>query len=164
MSSTETVDRQAAHVMHLLSEPVERALRDGADPDKLAATLIAAMPSRFGKYGPFYDTAGLTSWLGISRQALAKRAANHKLLAVRTSDRQTLYPVWQFDRATRAVPAALQAVLAVLLPAVVDPWTAAMWLRTPLEPGGKDAVQLIAEGGTDEVLTDARRDAARWVQ
>lgn len=162
MVGATVVERETARVMDLLSESVERAIRGGADPDELAAALTAAMPSSFDAYGPFYDTAGLTMWLGISRQAVEKRAAGHRLLAVKTTDRHVLYPTWQFDASSRSVPQALRDVLQVLLPAAESPWTVAAWLRSPPADGEPDAIARIAAGESESVLRDARRDAERW--
>lgn len=121
-------------------------------------------PHIYDEYGPFYVTTGLVEWLKISRQAIAQRAKEARLLAVRTADNHTLYPAWQFDPTTRQVPKALQDVLAMLLPAAATPWTAAVWLCTPLDPNGDDAIAEIKAGLGDRVLRRARRDATRWAR
>lgn len=164
MRSSDVIERKTAQVMRLLSGPLEEAIRSGADPVELAAVVTASMPSSFDAYGPFYDTSGVTRWLGISRQAVEKRAAARRMLAVKTSDGHVLYPAWQFDSTTRTVPRMLQEVLAVLLPAAESPWSVAAWLRTPVVDGGRDAIDSIRDGHGDEVLAEARRDAARWSQ
>lgn len=46
-------------------------------PDQVADQVAAALPTSRHPYdlelGPFYDTGGLTRWLGVTRQALADR-------------------------------------------------------------------------------------------
>ena len=54
------------------------------DPEQIADAMVAALPLGhvFDEIsGPFYDTAGLSRWLGISRQALHQKVARHAILA-----------------------------------------------------------------------------------
>src|SRR5688572_11313817 len=70
-----------------------------------AAALTAAGVAWNEAVGPFLDTDGVRSVLGgPSRQAIADRVRNRRLLALRTADgaggARLVYPVWQFDGAT----------------------------------------------------------------
>ena len=100
-------------------------------PDDLAERAAAALPAArhpYDGYGPFYDTTGLTKWLGVSRQALADRVRRGSLLACRTGEGHLVYPAWQFGR-----DGSLRDGLAPVLRAFagVDGWAVAAWLTTP---------------------------------
>ncbi|MEB3052113.1 hypothetical protein KV112_20590 [Mycolicibacter sp. MYC123] len=103
--------------------------------------------------GPFLRSNEVQARLGISRQAVAAKAARRRLLRTITTDGKHLYPVWQFD-GDRLV-ADLADVLALFPETLVDGWTLAAWLRTPdpdLEEsplavwvrGERERVQLVA--------------------
>lgn len=113
--------------------------------------------------GPFYDTSTLSSWLGVTRDALDQRDQDGMLLSVTTSDGVRLYPAWQFAPDGRLVPG-LPEVLTVLRAGTGSGWTIALWLVTPvLELDGKSAIQWLTEGRAAVcVLELARRDAAAW--
>src|SRR5680860_519293 len=104
----------------------------GRDIDELADMMAVAVPRAVSRWdeaaGPFYDTTGVMALLGVTRQAVAGRRDRRQLLSLRSSDGHHLYPVWQFDR-KRRVARGLGAVLAVVLPEVVDDWTLASWLN-----------------------------------
>lgn len=135
------------------------------DPDDVAARAAAAVPHAPAPYdltmGPFYDTSGLTRWLGISRQALADRARRGSVLACRTSDGHLVYPAFQFGR-DGAVRAGLIDVLRVF--AGQDGWVVAAWLTAPT--GGLDghsALDWLALGRDAATVVDlATDDTARW--
>lgn len=134
------------------------------DPKSLAGAVVAAIPTHVldRKTGPFYDTSGLTAWLGLTRQALLQREQAHTLLVCVTGDGQKVYPAWQFTAEGVVLPG-LRDVLPVLLSAT-DAWTAALWLRAPASDlDGQDAVTWLSEGGDPTRVVDAARaDAARW--
>ena len=140
------------------------------DPAWIAAAMLSAMPAAhpFERLGPFFDTAGLVSWLGISRQAIHQKVAARQILAPTTADDQRVYPAWQFSPSGTMLPG-LVPVLKVLL-AATDPWTAALWLTAPSEVlGGRSAVDTLGAATAGEalrhaeaILNDARSDAARW--
>ena len=72
-----------------------RSLRSLGALDDLAARMVAALPSVHPwdtAIGPFYDTAGLMLWLGVTRQALADRERRGTLLACRTARRPPPLP------------------------------------------------------------------------
>jgi hypothetical protein len=81
------------------------------------------------RIGPFYDTAGLSAWLGISKQALNDRVRRRRMLAVTTADGRVVYPARQFDG--RQLVAGLADALAMFRGAPVDGWAIAAWLATP---------------------------------
>ncbi len=47
--------------------------------------------------GPFLRSDGVQARLGISRQAVAAKAARRRLLRTITADGEHLYPLWQFE-------------------------------------------------------------------
>lgn len=162
------LDRLAEGIHQRLGRvPPEEASR--LDVEWVAATMLNAIPTRhpFDRLGPFYDTSGLSRWLGITRQALHQRVKAHQLLAPVTGDGQRVYPAWQFTPDGRALPG-LAAVMRVLLPAT-DEWTAALWLTTPSERlRGETAVDVLRRTRGPEqlgpLLAAAREDAARWIE
>lgn len=143
--------------------PTEAVLR--INLDETVAAMLEVIPDAggnpFDELGPFYDTAGLTSWLDISRQAVADRVARHTVLRLVTGNGASVYPAWQFTRNGDVVPA-MRPVLRLLLP-VVDPWSTAVWLTAASERlGGATALELLRDGDADHhVLGLAREDAAR---
>lgn len=140
------------------------------DVDAIAAAMVAALPigTLYDQLaGPFYDTAGLTRWLGISKQALAKRVDAGTVIACRQEDdrRTWVYPAWQFT--DRAVVAGLAEVWQILRAgATADPWMAVFWLKAsnPALGGVTPVDWLHAGGDLDTVVDEARADAARWAE
>ncbi|MCF8611696.1 hypothetical protein L5G28_16240 [Gordonia sp. HY285] len=139
-----------------------------ADPAAIAAKMVSALPTsnvydQLG--GPFYDTAGLTTWLGLSKQALAKRVKVGSVIACQLDDyRGTwVFPTWQFTD-DRTVLAGLSDVWRILCPAADDPWMALFWLRArhPALGGAAPVDWLIAGGDLATVVAEARNDAERW--
>lgn len=140
-----------------------------ADTDTIATAMVAAVPAHNAMdriVGPFYDTSGLTEWLGISKQALAKRAAAGSIVACRLSDSRGtwVYPTWQFT-ADGTVLETLPEIWRELRDAA-DPWTAALWLCAPSDDlGGASAVDHLRSGGEpSDVLVNARAAATRWAE
>jgi hypothetical protein len=66
------------------------------DPDDLAAGALPASHPFDAVIGPFYDTTGLTKWLGVSRQALHQRVKVGSILGCPLDDGAIVYPAWQF--------------------------------------------------------------------
>lgn len=142
------------------------------DASWVAAAMLDAIPAThpFEELGPFYDTAGVSRWLGITRQALHQKVKAGQLLALTTGDGQRLYPAWQFAPDGRPLTG-LVDVLRVLNPAAADAWTVAVWLTRPLETsGGRSAVDVmrslkpVGPRGPewDGLIAEAREDASRW--
>jgi hypothetical protein len=136
------------------------------DPEQVAEKMAASLPAshRYDEIsGPFYDTAGLVKWLGISRQAVHQKVAKHALLGCPTADGSTLFPTWQFLPNGATIPA-LAEVLAVLAEGTDDPWMIALWMQAPsaLLDGHRASGWLRRGGDPQRVLTMARDTAARW--
>lgn len=96
-------------VMRSVGQKVHERLRKAAqaqldpemfgDPEEIADAMVAALPLGhvFDEIsGPFYDSSGLTRWLGISRQALHQKVARLVILACPLDDGGVVYPTWQF--------------------------------------------------------------------
>jgi hypothetical protein len=143
-----------------------RDVQELAEPAELARRMVAAMPLPHvwdSQVGPFYDTAGLCRWLGISRQAVHDRVRRRVLLAVTTSDGKTVYPAWQFDDAGQALPG-MREVLEVFKDIPPNDWAVAVWLTTPDEMLGNltPAQALRNMDAIDAVRRIAMDVAARW--
>ncbi|MCF8589916.1 antitoxin Xre/MbcA/ParS toxin-binding domain-containing protein [Gordonia liuliyuniae] len=169
------MDRKAEIVKALRKRLDEKfaAAATGADAeiftdiDAIADAMIAALPTgdvydQAG--GPFYDTAGVVSILGISKQAVAKRVAAGTIIGCQLTEarRTWVYPVWQFTDDSQLIDH-LDEVWTVLRGST-DAWTAALWLRTRNQAlGGATAVDYLRDGrDPGVVLAEARADAARW--
>ena len=136
-----------------------------ADVESIAALMAACLPTTHvydQLVGPFYDTAGLTQWRGMSRQAIHKAAAANNLIACQLEGGQWVYPTWQFTDTGSVRPDLI--TLWKTLRAAADPWTCAIWLRSPQpELDDRTAADWIIDGhplGT--ALELARADAQRW--
>ena len=164
------------HVERRLTERADelarqgRSLRSLGDLDDLAARMVAALPSVHpwdAELGPFYDTAGLMQWLGVTRQALADRVGRGTLLACRTTDGHLLYPLLQFGRNGQVRPGLVDAV-GILRRAGADGWAVGTWLTTPSEAfGGNSAVDHLvlhrsSREAVERVVAVATADAAGW--
>jgi hypothetical protein len=134
-------------------------------PEQVADSVVAALPARSHPYdlslGPFYDTAGLTRWLDVSRQALADRVRRGSLLACRTADGHLVYPAFQFD-GRGAIRRGLLPVLKAFTGQ--DGWAIASWIVTSTEAlDGHSAMDWLALGRDPQrVVALAASDAAGW--
>ena len=108
--------------------------------------------------GPFTKSEGVQARLGITRQAVAAKAARRRLLRVITADGQHLYPIWQFDGKTEL--AGLPDVLALFPEDAVDGWTLGGWLRTADPDLGESPYDALARGEVAKVIAVARSAAA----
>jgi hypothetical protein len=170
----ELVDAVDAAVAERLREITRRGgdPRDLGDPVELAHRMAAALPSPGHELdvelGPFYDTTGLSSWWGVSRQALADRVRRGTLLACRTSDGHLVYPAFQFSR-DGVVRPGISDVVAVFGRHGVDGWTAAVWLTTasPVFDGDSAVDHLVVHRASpaaiDRIVRQAEADALAWV-
>lgn len=136
------------------------------DPEEIADAMVAALPLGhvFDEIaGPFYDTSGLTRWLGITRQALHQKVSRHTILACPLDDGGLVYPTWQFLDSGATIPA-LGEVLATLCGGTGDPWMAALWLQAPSDQlGGRCATAWLRQGrDPHRVIELARQTAADW--
>lgn len=166
---------QERELMELLSRRVHRTFAAAAaagvpaetfaDVEAIADAMSAALPSAHvydRVVGPFYDTAGLTRWWRVSRQAVSKKVATNAVIACRLEDGQWVYPTWQFTDSGAVHPALVEVWR--ILRGGADAWTCALWLRTPQESldGQCAADWLLADGPVDAVRAAARADAQRW--
>lgn len=168
-------DQERKTFQVLVTELQEQLVRQhktlhGADLSKLANTMARVAPDAEPHnemdrlVGPFYSTAALQEWLGISRQALDQRARARKLLGCLTTDRVRVYPAWQFTDKGEVI-SGLKQVLPVLASGVDAPWTWALWLVSvlPGELDGLSPAEWLALGRDPmPVIILARQDAAVW--
>ena len=126
--------------------------------------VLAAIPSvdlRDEAIGPFYDTSGLRTWLGLSRQRLAQLVKERKLLGLQSEDAKWLYPSFQFGPAGELLPR-LNDVMSILSP--MTEMTIALWLNGGLDEWeGRTAAEMLHLGGQHlkQVMAKAHEDAAR---
>lgn len=142
------------------------AIKTFGSPDALARKVAASIPRQHpvaNSVGPVYTTRDLCDWLGKSREAIHKAVRDGRILGCLTTERLTVYPVWQFSDTGEPIPN-LRPVLEALQ-ATDDMWRAALWLAAPAPylPDGMSAAAWLAEGKDPApVLTAARDDAERW--
>lgn len=165
--STANAHRSRRELLNTLADGLDSgrydgvlAVADSSDILTLADRMLAGLPTKHpldATIGPFYDTAGLVSWLEISRQAIHKQIKNRHLLAMKSSDGVVLYPAFQFDTSGQALPN-LQNVLELIDPQNTDSWGSALWLVTPATAldGASPAVAL-RSGSAHAVLALAAR-------
>ena len=143
---------------------------DLGDVDELADRMVAALPTVHPldePLGPFYDTAGLVAWLGISRQALFDRVRRGTVLACRTADGHLVYPSLQFGRNGAVRPGVVEAVGAFTRRGV-DGWAVGAWLTTPTEVfEGHSAIDFLvvhrsSPTAVRRVAEAAASDATTW--
>jgi hypothetical protein len=143
---------------------------DLGDVDELADRMVAALPTVHPldePLGPFYDTGGLVSWLGISRQALFDRVRRGTVLACRTADGHLLYPSLQFGR-NGAVRPGVQEAVGAFVRRGIDGWSVGAWLTTPTDIfDGHSAVDYLvvhrsSAAAIAAVADAAVADAAAW--
>ncbi|WP_235681080.1 hypothetical protein [Tomitella gaofuii] len=140
---------------------------DLLDARAVAGHMIASIPAlHLHPYdeaaGPFYDSAGLEKWLGVSRQAINKRVHSGTLISARLGGGKHVYPAWQFMPNGQVYPALLPAWL--LLRKHSDAWTAILWLSAddPELDGHSAADWLTSDRDPEPVYAAARADVARW--
>lgn len=111
--------------------------------------------------GPFLRSDGVQARLGISRQAVAAKAARRRLLRTITADGEHLYPVWQFDG--DQLIDGLAELFSVFPESSVDGWTVAAWFRTPDPELGEPPLDALTRGERERVRTVARSAARSLV-
>ena len=114
------------------------------------------------------DTSQVSSMLGISRQALAKRQRNGALIGL-PGKRTTWFPAWQFDQARHRVHDVVPAVVAAFrehLGAGRNEIIAAWAINPqPEDLEGSTPADWIGRGlDSDMVITAARRAATHFAQ
>ncbi len=134
-------------------------LGDPAGLARRALVALAPLPSPWDELvGPFVRSEGVQARLGITRQAVAAKAARRRLLRTITTDGQHLYPLWQFEGT--ALVSGLAEILSLFPETLVDGWTLAGWLRSPDPELAMAPLDALRQGQRDEVLV-AARGAAR---
>jgi hypothetical protein len=138
------------------------------DPEDIANAMVAAIP--LGHVydeisGPFYDTSGLTRWLGISRQALHQKVKGHAILACPLDDGTLVYPTWQFLDSGVTIPS-LADVLSTLSEGTTDAWMIALWMQAQSEQldGHRPSEWLRQGSDASRVTSMARHVAGAWRQ
>jgi len=131
------------------------------DPQRFAVRAVLATAPEASPWdelvGPFVRTEGVQARLGITRQAVAAKAARRRLLRTITSDGEHLYPLWQFD--DNRLIEGLDEVLSLFPESSVDGWTLAAWLRTPDPDLGEAPLDGLARGDLARVKGVARTAA-----
>lgn len=145
----------------------EPILSSTSQVDLVVDRMLASLPGTSPldqKIGPFYDTAGLAAWLGMSRQLIHSQMKTGKILGLKTTEGELVYPAFQFGPAGERLPR-LPEVLKILASQLDDPWGNAIWLNTPVKKfDNHSAAELLRGGQAEQVLTAARRDVDRWAQ
>ncbi len=135
-----------------------------ADVEAIADAMSAALPTSHVYdqiVGPFYDTAGLTRWWRVSRQAVSKKVATNAVIACRLDDGQWVYPTWQFTDGG-AVHRHSSRCGASCAPPRTHGWPRCGC--APRRTGWTAGPRRLAPGGgpIDPVRAVARADAQRW--
>jgi hypothetical protein len=174
MNTKVTQNRYVDRASQGFLDELERILGDEVptdNPELLGqrAALSATAGLRWsGLVGPFTDSTGAATALGVSRQAVQQRLGTASLLGLRLAghDRPTfVFPVWQFDRGV------LEHIGRVIATAGYDRdrpttgWSIASWLTTS-DPRLDDRtpLDLLRAGQAESVLGLARIVADEFAQ
>lgn len=167
-------DALVGHINAALVENIENGeLTLPTNDDELRATAAVAtnaiiesqrrLSDRFGRF--FTSETARAALKSITRQALASRVENNRLLRVETADGKKVYPELQFDGEGSLVQG-LPKILQTLLPAAADEWVVLYWLTAPLNAfEGRTAIEVVRTGTPAErraILKMAKDDAAIW--
>lgn len=130
-----------------------------------AADAVKRVAEIRDRLGVFYRIDRVRSLLGgISRQAVSDRVRHHRMLRVRTSDGEFVFPGFQFAASGGLVPG-IADLLQVLLGGG-DPWTVTYWLTATVEELRQSTpLEVLASGDAEQIdalYALARRDAAGW--
>lgn len=146
------------HSEILWSVEPERATAFGAEgADAAVAPLLWA-----AAVGERWDTATVTEFLGVTRQALHKRVVSGSVLGL-PGRGTTWFPVWQFDRANHRVLPEAAEVIAAFGRALdtFDPLVVASWATSEQPELGMSPEEWLTAGkDPGEVVRVARRAAA----
>lgn len=135
-------------------------------PEAIADSMAKLLPASHpfdSTVGPFYDTAGLTTWLGVSRQRLHQRVQSRSLLACPVEEGGNVYPTWQFQSNGDLLPG-IADILEVMSDGTEDAWQIALWFSVPSSKlNGVAPRDWLAKGRTVEsVVALAKETATRW--
>jgi hypothetical protein len=111
--------------------------------------------------GPFYTTSQVRTLLGgIRRQAIDDRRRRRTILVLTTADGTLVYPAFQFGDDNEVLKGFAE-ILQCFEPDVVDDWTLAGWLISPLKSlGGKSIVDWLRRGKDLQTAKQLARQAA----
>lgn len=152
-----------AQLMHAVDELPDDDVTVLAD--RIASVLPSEPAAGAEAIGPIFETADLTEWRGVSKQAIDNQRRRHSILALRTSDGAWVYPEWQFDEHGNVRKGVGESVKA-LSAGGMDPWTQAVWFRGA-SPDLEDetAAGWLRSGKDPEAVVQlARRTGNRWRQ
>lgn len=114
--------------------------------------------------GPFYDTAGLTSWLQKKHRMNIKHMVDRREVLAVKAGRTLMYPTFQFSRDGQPLPD-LPRVLSVLEQHLPNPWDQALWLNSRFTDDNGETVTAADQlrgGHGDDVVLLAEEDTYRW--
>ena len=137
---------------------------DAAEYGRRAASAAAAPVLWAHAIGERHDTTAVTELLGISRQALHKRATSGTIIGV-PGRGTTWFPVWQFDVGARDVRPVVSRIIGTFRDQLgsFDPLAIAAWATTPQDDDleGSTAENWIMSGLPEDRVVEAARRAAR---
>ncbi|QYF74751.1 hypothetical protein [Cryobacterium sp. PAMC25264] len=107
--------------------------------------------------GPFYDAAGLQSWLELREEQVLDLIRDGHILAVRTLDGDVLFPSFQFGPNGDFLPRLNEVFIA--LRSTLDEWSIAQWLLYEEPPRAISYAGRLRAGETHAVIRDAIRQA-----
>lgn len=147
-----------------------RALLRGSVPSigavKRAARLAVAEHVWEDRLGELVDAREAAELLGVSRQAISRMVADHRLIGLPKASRGYRFPAWQFtlNAYDRAQLARSHQIL--VSEGKMSPWSAASWfINEHPELNGIDPVRFVRSGGSARRLQEtAERDALRASQ
>ncbi|MHB1535529.1 MAG: hypothetical protein ACYC1D_13155 [Acidimicrobiales bacterium] len=158
-------DAFAQRVAELLKRhrDLEETITD-ADARRLGHDAVAAVLAPLlwkAAVGERWETTTAAEFLGVTRQALHKRAGNGTVLGL-PGRGTTWYPVWQFDLDHHRVRPEVAEIIAAFRRAIdpLDPLIVASWATTPQPELDMAPEEWIAAGkDPEEVVKVARRSA-----
>ncbi len=172
------INSEADAFLNQITETLRQNIADGklsvpatADERNIAAEFATnainesqrRLSDRFGRF--YTSETARAALKSITRQALASRVENNRLLRVETADGKLVYPELQFDGDGGLVQG-LAKILQVLLPAAADEWVVLYWLTAPLDAfDGRTAITILKHGTPAERRTItklAMEDATVW--
>lgn len=157
------LDRIGAQLAHAADDLSDDELALLAD--RIAAVLPSEPAAGAEAIGPVFETADLTAWRGVSKQAIDNQRRRNSILALRTADAHWVYPEWQFDERGDVRKGVGESVKA-LAAGGMDPWTQAVWFRGASPDLDDESAAGWLTSGKDpaSVVQLARRTANRWRQ
>jgi hypothetical protein len=158
------LDEAALVIAETLSELLPEG-RVTAEVAEHAARLAASETAWRAHLDLDLDTPAMARLLGMSKQAVAKQLAEHRLIGLRTREGGWLLPAWQVIDG-RPSPALSEAFWSQVEQGGTSPWTVASWCVTPHpELDGLSPVRWTAQHKDPEsLLLTARRDASVFAQ